>query len=101
MLGKITLAAGLVAVATALGSMSASAAPALPQSKPAAGVGDLVQPVHFRRHHRHHRLRLFRGGLVIGLVGAYGYCRAWRWECADRHGWRSRRFYRCLWRHGC
>ncbi len=29
------------------------------------------------------------------------YCRRWRWRCADRWGWHTRRFYRCLWRHGC
>jgi hypothetical protein len=98
---KIKLAAALLAAATALGSVSASAAPALPQSKPALGIGDLVQQVRHRRHHRHHHLRLFRSGVVIGLVGAYGYCTAWRSECADRYGWRSRRFERCLWRHGC
>jgi hypothetical protein len=28
-------------------------------------------------------------------------CRAWRRECADRWGWRSDRWYRCLARHGC
>jgi hypothetical protein len=28
-------------------------------------------------------------------------CRAWRRECADRWGWGSERFHRCLWRHGC
>jgi hypothetical protein len=103
MLGKITLAAGLIAIATTLGSVNASATPALPQSKPAAGIGaaELVQQVRHRRHRHRHRLRLFRSGLVIGLIGAYGYCSAWRGECADRHGWRTRRFYRCLWRHGC
>jgi hypothetical protein len=100
MLGKITLAAGLLAIGMVLSSTSASAAPALPQSKPAVGMGDLVQQVRHRRHRRH-RLRLFRRGLFIGLAGAYGYCSAWRSECAGRHGWRSRRFYRCLWRHGC
>ena len=30
-----------------------------------------------------------------------GRCRAWRRECADRWGWRSERWYRCLARHGC
>ena len=28
-------------------------------------------------------------------------CRAWRRECADRWGWRTDRWYRCLARHGC
>jgi hypothetical protein len=30
-----------------------------------------------------------------------GRCRSWRRECADRWGWRSDRWYRCLARHGC
>ena len=30
-----------------------------------------------------------------------GRCRSWRRECADRHGWRTDRFHRCLARHGC
>ena len=28
-------------------------------------------------------------------------CRSWRHECADRWGWGSWRFNRCLARHGC
>jgi hypothetical protein len=30
-----------------------------------------------------------------------GRCRSWRRECADRWGWRTGRWYRCLARHGC
>src|SRR5215470_17139411 len=30
-----------------------------------------------------------------------GRCRAWRRECADRWGWRTGQFHRCLARHGC
>jgi hypothetical protein len=30
-----------------------------------------------------------------------GRCRAWRRECADRWGWRTDRWRRCLARHGC
>ena len=28
-------------------------------------------------------------------------CRGWRRECADRWGWRTERWHRCLARHGC
>jgi hypothetical protein len=28
-------------------------------------------------------------------------CRKWRRVCAWRWGWGTRRYYRCLWRHGC
>jgi hypothetical protein len=30
-----------------------------------------------------------------------GRCRSWRRECAERWGWRTDRWYRCLARHGC
>ena len=29
------------------------------------------------------------------------YCRRWRHECADRWGWRTPGYFRCLARHGC
>jgi hypothetical protein len=28
-------------------------------------------------------------------------CRTWRHECAERQGWGTERFHRCLARHGC
>jgi hypothetical protein len=28
-------------------------------------------------------------------------CRYWRHECAQRWGWGTGRYYRCLWRHDC
>ena len=28
-------------------------------------------------------------------------CRGWRRECAERWGWRTERWHRCLARHGC
>lgn len=31
----------------------------------------------------------------------YGRCRFWREECADRWGYDTHRYYRCLRRHGC
>ena len=98
MLGKITLAAGLFAIGTALGSMGASAAPVLPQSQPSAGIDGLAQQVrHRHHHHHHHRFRRYGGGVII--YG--GYCGGWRAECAARYGWQTRAYYRCLWRHGC
>jgi hypothetical protein len=102
MLGKITLVAGLFAAGTLLGSVGASAAPALPQSTPA--IDGLVLQVKHKHHHHHHHHHRF-GRVIIyggGLYGAgYGYCRSWRHECAARWGWGTRNFYRCLWRHGC
>ena len=48
----------------------------------------------------HHRRSGWRHGHRHGDRG-FGRCRSWRHECADRWDWGSRRFYRCLWRHGC
>jgi hypothetical protein len=78
MFTKLSLAAGALVLAIALSPVAATAAPALPQTRIVeADAGSLAQPVHFRG------------------------CRFWRHECADRWGWRTRMFYRCLWGHGC
>ena len=76
MLMKLSLAAGLLVAAAAFAPHTASAAP---QSKlPGVADNSLLQTVHFRKH-----------------------CRHWRHECADRFGWRSRGYFRCVARHGC
>ena len=80
MFRKVTLAAGLLVMAAAFAPIGAVAAPAMPQSKlvdVAADAGSLVQKTHYRG------------------------CRFWHHECAARWGWRTRNYYRCLWRHGC
>ena len=79
MIGKISLAAGLVVLATAFGPSIASAASIAPQSTLGVTKSDssLVQTVQWRR------------------------CRAWRNECAARWGWRTRGYFRCVARHGC
>lgn len=93
-----TLIAGAV---VALG-MVVSAAPS--QAAPASlnlSIADqsLAQQVHYRPYfHRHHGIRLGFGDFGHRR---YGYCRAWRHECADRWGWGTWRFQRCLARHGC
>ena len=104
MIGKVTLIAGLFAVGTALGSLGASAAPALPQSKPADG-SLLLQAKYYGHHHHHHhrggRIILGLGGYGYGYGYGYSYCGGWRSECGARWGYGTRGFYRCLWRHGC
>jgi hypothetical protein len=103
MIGKLMLAAGLVAMGL-LATPAASAA-ALPQSRPAidTDVSSMVQQV---RHHRHyrvahiHRHRIHRHRFVYLSAGP-SYCSVWRHRCASRWGWRTRAYYRCLWRHGC
>lgn len=42
-----------------------------------------------------------RGPGVGIVVGEARSCGLWRHECADRWGWRTWRFNRCLARHGC
>ena len=83
MFTKMTLAAGVVALAAL--AIPASASTLSPQSSTAQSIADanLTQQVHYRWH------------------GGYRRCGFWRHECAGRWGWGSRRFHRCLWRHGC
>jgi hypothetical protein len=78
MLRKVMLAAGVAAMAAMFAPVSATAAPAMPQSRTVdVGTGLLVQKAQ------------------------YGRCRYWRHECANRWGWRTPGFFRCLGRHGC
>ncbi len=88
----------LIAGAVVLTGMALSAAPS--QAAPASLnllVGDqsLAQQVHYRPYfHRHHRFRSFEGR-------RFDRCRFWRNECADNWRWNTKRYYRCLARHGC
>ena len=78
MIGKLTLAAGIVALGTFAGSNLASAATVTPgMSLPALSTDALVEKTQWRG------------------------CRGWRAECARRWGWGGWRFRRCLARHGC
>ena len=76
---KLSLLSGLVAAAVLMPS-SQSAAGQLPFSRMPADGQPLVQQAQF---------------------WDIGRCRAWRRECAERWGWRSARWHRCLARHGC
>jgi hypothetical protein len=75
---KLTL--GAAAVATLAFVTPISAAPLGPQTPTPAVENGLVEQVQWWGH-RH--------------------CRYWRHECANRWGWGTRRYYRCLWRHDC
>jgi hypothetical protein len=99
MIGKLTLAAGLVAMGL-LATPPAATAAALPQSRPAidTDVSSMVQQVHHRRHHRFVRFHRHR---FVYLSAGPSHCSIWRHRCANRWGWRTRAYYRCLWRHGC
>jgi len=92
MIGKLTLAAGLVAMGLLAMPPGASAA-ALPQSRPAVDT-DVSSMVHHRRHHRFARFHRHR---FVYLSAGPSRCSI----CANRWGWRTRAYHRCLWRHGC
>jgi len=80
MFTKLSLAAGVVAMAAVFAPIGATAAPALPQTSIVdVDGGALVQKAQYG--HRH--------------------CRYWRHECANRWGWRTPGFFRCMGRHGC
>ena len=80
MLRKLTIATGL---SMAISGLSFSVAPAATLSSQAtalqqsANQTSIVQQVQWRG------------------------CRGWRVECAERWGWRTRGYFRCLARHGC
>ena len=73
----LKLAIASILLATAATIPSAIAGPNLPPSEQASSMVEQAQYWDIRR------------------------CRAWRSECADRQGWGSRGFHRCLERHGC
>ena len=79
MSGKYWLFAGAMVVAGALAPHVVSAASLAPQSglRTTEVEGSLVQKTQ------------------------YGSCRAWRHECAERWGWRTHGYFRCVANHGC
>jgi hypothetical protein len=78
MFHKLAVAAGLITAAALCAPAAVSAGAQLPAAGPAADP--MVQHAQF---------------------WDIGRCRAWRRECADRWGWRTSRYHRCLARHGC
>jgi hypothetical protein len=103
MLGRLTLAAGLIAATTALTAYGALAfSPA--QLPAAAQADDLLVQVKSKKgggkvHHHHHRRHHHRGGRVY--TGGGGYCATQRAICATEYGLGTRSYYRCLARRGC
>ncbi len=88
------IAGAVVALGMAVTAAPSQAAPIAPNMS-FADQG-LAQQVHYRPYfHRHH-------GIHLGFRHhRWNRCRAWRHECADRWGWGTWRFQRCLARHGC
>lgn len=79
MIGKLTLSAGLLALSMMAGTQTAAAA-----SAPQTMLGTLQA-----------------GEPMVQKTQYWSYCRRWRHECADRWGWRTPRYFRCMGRHGC
>lgn len=79
MLRKFALVSGLV-VAAGLMPSTASAGVQSPLTGLAADRSSIVQQAQWWEMDR---------------------CRVWRHECAERWGWGSPRWYRCLSRHAC
>lgn len=81
LLAASVVAIGLSVAAGSSPSQAASLVPELSKSQ------SLAEPAGYRHRHWYWRHR--------------GYCWRWRHICADRWGWGSWRYYRCLRRHGC
>ena len=84
----VAVAGALFALSAAAALTPASAAPVMPNMSHASAA-DMTK-VHWTGYWHKHR-----------WGGGFGYCRAWRHECADRWGWGTWQFRRCLRRHGC
>lgn len=104
------LSALIFSAALAVGANAVQAAPSSAVNGVAAngGAGLVTQvadlDVYVGRpygHRRWHRRGPRYGVYVDGPRRGYRRCRNWRHECADRFGWRSWRFDRCMRRHGC
>jgi hypothetical protein len=79
MVGKHWLVAGALVLGAAVAPHATSAASLSPQST----------------------LRMSEVQDTLVQKTSWRYCRRWRHECADRWGWRTRGYFRCLRRHGC
>jgi hypothetical protein len=103
MLPKLSLAAAILSIGL-LSPQLVAAAPL--QQTNVSDSATLIQTVAHRRHnssrhssHRRHFRRHHHRGVRIYAGG--GSCYRWRHICANRHGWHSRGYYRCVRRHGC
>lgn len=87
---KPFIVAAAIATGAALAPQMASAAslPAASAQQSAAPQSSMVEEVGRRHWHRHHRPHFSR-------------CRIVRHTCADRFGWSSWRFHRCVASRGC
>lgn len=90
---KLAIATCLSVTVLTLSPLAVSAATTTPmQFGTQAADNSFVQPVHDHWRYRDWRRR---------DEGGWRHCRAWRHRCADRWGWGTWDFRRCLRRHGC
>jgi len=130
MLTRLTLGAAIIAGAAVLMPVSAAPlTPQSGLADAVAADGSLVTEVRrrghrYRSHGRHfrggHHRRHFRGGHhrrswrhhrrhhrhwyaphFFYFYGGGHSCSYWRSRCAAGYGWSTRRYYQCVWRHGC
>src|SRR5215468_5335869 len=100
MLGKISLG-GALAAATFLAAAPASFAGPMAVAPPVEA--SLVQPAQSWRWRRDDddRDRYWRRDRDWRYDGYWRRCRRMRHECAERWGWGTWEFRRCVRRHGC
>lgn len=85
---SVALAGAICALTLTAFATPSSAATFVPNLS--TGAQSQVEQVHWTGYWHRHR-----------WGGGWGYCRRWRHECADRWGWGTWQFRRCLRRHGC
>jgi hypothetical protein len=103
LIGAAMAFAALVGGKGAAEAATMSPAPAAAITQIDVGGSAIVKVDYYDRGYcyRHPwRCRHHRYGYRYGY-GGYPHCRRWRWECANRWGWNTHRFYRCLRYHGC
>ena len=90
---KLAIATCVSVTVLTLSPLAVSAAATTPTQFTTQAVDNsFVQPVHDDWRYRDRRWR---------DEGGWGHCRMWRHRCAERWGWGTWPFRRCLWRHGC
>jgi hypothetical protein len=105
---RLVLASGVLAATLAASNAAGAAGVVTRGSSTVGSAATSVIPVtdyDWRERRRHDdddwRRRRYWHSEYRYERRSYGYCRAWRHECAERWGWGGWGFRRCLARHGC
>lgn len=90
-----------IKLAAAAGTLMLAAL-TIPTASNAASFSSTAQPLQNHLSQQSSPVELAQYWRRDRWRGGYGgRCRGWRHECADRWGWGSWRFQRCLARRGC